>query len=283
MVVSRTRFARGTDAETKAPPAIPPSTNDAKATSQSRRARGASTASVGASISGGPCESVGGDGSGTEPLSQAGSPPATARSLGRSCCSSSRKRCCASSSPQMSASGPYARRRNAARSLASVDARGPPSIQPLCAHTARTRGAGPRASRRRRRGWSPRSFHRPNEKPPLSGGFLVAGVPGLEPRTTVPETAVLPITPYPKALTPRSCRRSSLDDCGAANKLSRFGHDRWATSAPSRRRVSALPSNSIDSNNGGEMRRPLNATRNGPNAILGFSSSPSIRAADRAD
>ena len=29
--------------------------------------------------------------------------------------------------------------------------------------------------------------------------FSLAGVPGLEPRTTVPETAVLPITPYPKA------------------------------------------------------------------------------------
>lgn len=29
---------------------------------------------------------------------------------------------------------------------------------------------------------------------------LKAGIPGLEPRTTVPETAVLPITPYPKEL-----------------------------------------------------------------------------------
>ena len=27
---------------------------------------------------------------------------------------------------------------------------------------------------------------------------LQAGVPGLEPRTKVPETSVLPITPYPK-------------------------------------------------------------------------------------
>ncbi|VXB09471.1 hypothetical protein PSCLAVI8L_120017 [Pseudoclavibacter sp. 8L] len=27
--------------------------------------------------------------------------------------------------------------------------------------------------------------------------FTLAGVPGLEPRTKVPETSVLPITPYP--------------------------------------------------------------------------------------
>ncbi len=43
--------------------------------------------------------------------------------------------------------------------------------------------------------------HRERERPPTSVGgrfTMVAGVPGLEPRTTVPETAVLPITPYPK-------------------------------------------------------------------------------------
>lgn len=38
----------------------------------------------------------------------------------------------------------------------------------------------------------------------------MAGVPGLEPRTTEPETAVLPITPYPKALSRNSCRGTSL-------------------------------------------------------------------------
>ena len=32
---------------------------------------------------------------------------------------------------------------------------------------------------------------------PIAGGKLVAGVPGLEPRLTEPESAGLPITPYP--------------------------------------------------------------------------------------
>lgn len=41
---------------------------------------------------------------------------------------------------------------------------------------------------------------RQREQPPgcPGGCSSSAGVPGLEPRTTVPETAVLPITPYPK-------------------------------------------------------------------------------------
>lgn len=38
----------------------------------------------------------------------------------------------------------------------------------------------------------------------------VAGVPGLEPRTTVPETAVLPITPYPKGFGPRPGHEKQL-------------------------------------------------------------------------
>ena len=38
----------------------------------------------------------------------------------------------------------------------------------------------------------------------------LAGVPGLEPRTTVPETAVLPITPYPNDLEPKSRADMSL-------------------------------------------------------------------------
>ena len=33
------------------------------------------------------------------------------------------------------------------------------------------------------------------------GGALMAGVPGLEPRTNEPESSVLPITPYPKGRT----------------------------------------------------------------------------------
>ena len=39
---------------------------------------------------------------------------------------------------------------------------------------------------------------------PLDDGALVsfAGVPGLEPRLTEPESAGLPITPYPKAVEP---------------------------------------------------------------------------------
>ena len=32
--------------------------------------------------------------------------------------------------------------------------------------------------------------------------MFFAGVPGLEPRLTEPESAGLPITPYPKAFTP---------------------------------------------------------------------------------
>src|SRR6185437_17071704 len=48
-----------------------------------------------------------------------------------------------------------------------------------------------------------------------------AGVPGLEPRTTEPESAVLPITPYPKAFRPKSCRGSSLPDPRHAAKPSR--------------------------------------------------------------
>ena len=35
-------------------------------------------------------------------------------------------------------------------------------------------------------------------KPPKMSGFVIAGVPGLEPRTKDPETFVLPITPYPR-------------------------------------------------------------------------------------
>lgn len=44
--------------------------------------------------------------------------------------------------------------------------------------------------------------------------YHVAGVPGLEPRTTEPESAVLPITPYPKGETGVSHRGSSLPERG---------------------------------------------------------------------
>lgn len=50
--------------------------------------------------------------------------------------------------------------------------------------------------------------------------FVFAGVPGLEPRTTVPETAVLPITPYPnwqasqlRAATASSYLQPDLNRC----------------------------------------------------------------------
>ena len=36
-----------------------------------------------------------------------------------------------------------------------------------------------------------------SEKPAEFRGYFRAGIPGLEPRMTVPETVVLPITPYP--------------------------------------------------------------------------------------
>ena len=38
--------------------------------------------------------------------------------------------------------------------------------------------------------------------------MIAAGVPGLEPRTTVPETAVLPITPYPNGLFAKRARQT---------------------------------------------------------------------------
>ena len=45
-----------------------------------------------------------------------------------------------------------------------------------------------------------------------SSNVRVAGVPGLEPRITEPETVVLPITPYPKGETGASHRESSLPE-----------------------------------------------------------------------
>lgn len=129
-----------------------------------------------------------------------------------------------------------------------------------------------------------------------SSNVRVAGVPGLEPRTTEPETAVLPITPYPKGETGASHRESSLPDGSGSAKWS---GSRRACRAPARipsnakrrtsangvllqavrrasqpasvsdsnrrrRSVSSLPISSIDSNSGGDTRRPVIATRGGP-------------------
>lgn len=41
--------------------------------------------------------------------------------------------------------------------------------------------------------------HTKRKNPRQKPGACIAGIPGLEPRMTVPETVVLPITPYPKA------------------------------------------------------------------------------------
>ena len=38
------------------------------------------------------------------------------------------------------------------------------------------------------------------KKPPINGGFLLAGLPGLEPRLTESESAVLPLDDSPKGL-----------------------------------------------------------------------------------
>jgi hypothetical protein len=55
----------------------------------------------------------------------------------------------------------------------------------------------PRGARRDLR-TSDRARARKQKGPDLTvGAFLEAGVPGLEPRTTEPESVVLPITPYP--------------------------------------------------------------------------------------
>lgn len=54
-----------------------------------------------------------------------------------------------------------------------------------------------------------------------SSNVRMAGVPGLEPRTTEPESAVLPITPYPKGETWASHRESSLPELIPGSKPGR--------------------------------------------------------------
>ena len=106
----------------------------------------------------------------------------------------------------------------------------------------------------------------------------VAGVPGLEPRLTEPESVGLPITPYPKAA-----------DCSAFVWLRSIRPDapRRRSPAPlAARRAAEVaaqasrrgPRISSDSNSGGEMRRPVTATRTGPKATLGLSPRPSTSA-----
>lgn len=60
--------------------------------------------------------------------------------------------------------------------------------------------------------------------------YDVAGVPGLEPRTTEPESAVLPITPYPKGVRPKPYRGSSLAHARGAAKPARRDGSRSAHS-----------------------------------------------------
>jgi hypothetical protein len=80
-----------------------------------------------------------------------------------------------------------------------------------------------------------------------------AGVPGLEPRLTEPESAGLPITPYPK--------RRSLG----------YRRNHRAKAEEIRSKQALLPNNSIDSNSGGEIVLPVTAMRIEPNATRGFS------------
>ena len=122
-----------------------------------------------------------------------------------------------------------------------------------------------------------------------------AGVPGLEPRLAEPESAVLPITPYPK--NPRNrwsehlYRLSGTRGPSCSTKISpadsRFipvvGVPLALSAAPlarmsralSRRRLRSRPSSSSDSNSGGLTVEPVAATRIGPNALRGLS--PSLR------
>lgn len=139
-----------------------------------------------------------------------------------------------------------------------------------------TRASGPAGTNKTPRSRAGSSVSVSNEVSSFDQGlsnYDVAGVPGLEPRTTEPESAVLPITPYPKGETGASHRESSLPErrpitktTGAVSPLGRVADQlaRNAESARRRRSDSSLPSSSIDSNSGGETRRPVMATRGGP-------------------
>ena len=125
-----------------------------------------------------------------------------------------------------------------------------------------------------------------------------AGVPGLEPRLTEPETVGLRIPPYPMGAEcgvvedtqptrgPKIARpqlrpqpgqarvhATQLDVVSPASDCARS----------SRSNETCRPSSSSDSKSGGETRRPLMATRTGPNATRGFRPKPSMSASRNAD
>ena len=109
----------------------------------------------------------------------------------------------------------------------------------------------------------------------------------------VPETAVLPITPYPKGVSERRHALSSETEgrlyrtaCGLPKPAWFRGglrphlNHRWRRSNGPE--SSPCPRAPVDSNSGGEMREPVTATRTGPNASRGLSPSPSMSAPRRA-
>ena len=57
---------------------------------------------------------------------------------------------------------------------------------------------------------SPDDYGVNNEKTLAIARVLLAGVPGLEPRMAVPETAVLPITPYPNGTSASGRQKANL-------------------------------------------------------------------------
>src|SRR5664279_4922755 len=86
---------------------------------------------------------------------------------------------------------------------------------------------------------------RPNGTLPKVG-IYIAGVPGLEPRMAVPETAVLPITPYPTGFEASPNRGLTLPD---QHRRSQTGHHfaGHARTASRRAMVRAWPNSSNDS------------------------------------
>ena len=157
--------------------------------------------------------------------------------------------------------------------------------------------------------------HERSEPEPRARAIAIcnrAGVPGLEPRLTEPESVGLPITPYPIGSSAASAPTANAPQSrGMAATSRRRGY-------PTRGRVNAIPirpsmrprgarldaanaavpgrparsgagpavrsrpSSSSDSNSGGETRRPVTATRTGPKASLGLSPRPSTSAARNA-
>ena len=122
--------------------------------------------------------------------------------------------------------------------------------------------------------------------PPRELSRRLAGVPGLEPRTTEPESAVLPITPYPMGVSPSTRHEVTAvgRDRGAMLPVLRTRPQirAWRAARGSGPACDVLPRISIDSNSGGETRWPETAVRSGPNANLGLMPSPSTTASRRA-